>query len=427
MSRGRIVLRVVLGGLVAAMALFVCAVLVAPLVARAIALSQAATGSGRARPLPAGYRPLHKGHIDMGTGLYVREDEDLALPGSPSFVLRRTYRTRDSRSRAFGIGGSHTGDWFLVGDSRTFQWADVILEDGGRIHYERTSSGTGISNARYKHRATPSSFYGSELAWTGADWMVRQRDGTVLTFRACSPASGNCAITSIREPDGQIIRFARDAEGTLMRIDAGAQWIAFDYGGGRRIARARDNAGHAVAYTYDARGRLRQALESDGTKRSYDYDDHDRLTRIEEPGRIVENRYDAADMCVWQRVRFPAGPPHGVPADDEPDIFQFSYVMENGRVRQVDTHESNAPSHRCVFTVHGHLESETYDFDTDRAKTITYQRDPGTGLVSGLTLMCGSGRWRASRSLPATPRTQPRVKAELLAMPCDLAGDKRIR
>src|SRR2546429_30991 len=113
---------------------------------------------GRARPLPAGYRPLNKGHIDMGTGLYVREGEDLALPGRPSFVLRRTYRTRDSRSRAFGIGGSHTGDWFLVGDSRTFQWADVILEDGGRIHYERTSSGTGISNARYKHRATPSSF-----------------------------------------------------------------------------------------------------------------------------------------------------------------------------------------------------------------------------------------------------------------------------
>src|SRR5207248_328275 len=102
--------------------------------------SQAEHAAAGAR-LSDAYTPLHTGHIDTGTGLYVREDEDLVLSGAPSFVLRRTYRTRDSRSRAFGIGASHTGEWFLVGDSETFQWADLVLEDGGRIHYERTSKG----------------------------------------------------------------------------------------------------------------------------------------------------------------------------------------------------------------------------------------------------------------------------------------------
>src|SRR5262245_26988883 len=175
MSTRRLLLRVAFAALVAWAALSAV-----PVAAQGIAPSQVKHAAGSR--LPNGYPPLHEGHVDAATGLYVREDEDLVLAGAPSFVLRRTYRTRDTRARAFGIGASHTGDWFLVGDTATFRWADLILEDGGRIHYERTSKGTGLSNARYQHWQTPSSFYGSELAWTGADWMVRRRDGVILTF-----------------------------------------------------------------------------------------------------------------------------------------------------------------------------------------------------------------------------------------------------
>jgi YD repeat-containing protein len=421
MSGRRLIFGLVIGGLVATMTLFVCALFAAPVLSRAIARSPLLHGARRTRPLPPGYRPLHKGHIDTATGLYVREDEDLVLRGTPSFVLRRTYRTRDSRSRAFGVGGSHTGDWYLVGDSATFQWADLILEDGGRIHYQRVSSGTTIAGAEFEHWTTPTEFYGSTLAWSGTDWVVREEDGTFLAFRACGPQS-LCGLVNRREPDGQTIAFRRDATGRLMRIETADQSIAFEYGEGGRIARARDDAGHAVAYTYDARGRLRQSLDSEGTMRTYDYDEQDRLTRVEEPGRIVENRYDAADMCVWQRVRFPADPARGQAGEDEPYLFQFSYVTENGRVRQADTRESDAPSHRRVFTVHGSLESETYDFDTDHAKTITYGREPGTGLVSGLSLKCGGGRWHSSRTLPASPATEQQVRRELLATTCGPAA-----
>jgi YD repeat-containing protein len=422
MSRRRLIFRVAVGGLLVAVALFGLTLFVGPIVFRAVAQSSRLEGARRTRPLPPGYRPLHKGHIDTTTGLYVREDEDLVLRGTPSFVLRRTYRTRDSRSRAFGVGGSHTGDWYLVGDGDTFQWIDLILEDGGRIHYERVSSGTTIAGARFEHSTTPSEFYGSTLAWSGTDWVVREADGTVLTFRACGSQS-LCGITSRREPDGQTIVFRRDATGQLLRIETAAQWIALEYGEGRRIARATDHAGRVVTYTYDERGRLRQSLDADGTKRTYDYDERDRLIRVVEPGRVVENRYDAADMCVWQRARFPADPSRGQ-AEEETYVFQFAYVRENGRVRQTETRESNAPSHRRVFTVHGSLESETYDFDSDRARTITYEREPSTGLVSGLTLKCAGGRWQSSRTLPANPATEWQVKRELLATPCRPAANR---
>jgi len=58
----------------------------------------------------------------------------------------------------------------------------------------------------------------------------------------------------------------------------------------------------------------------------------------------------------------------------------------------------------------------------EHAKTITYEREPGTGLVSGLTLKCGGGRWRSARTLSASPATEQQVKTELLATTCGPAA-----
>lgn len=418
MSPVRLVVRATLILLITATALLLAGVYLPPFVSGARALARQIPGAAPVPPLPPEYQPLHKGHIDTATGLYVREDEDLVLRGAPSFILRRTYRTRDARSRAFGVGASHTGEWYLIGDSARFQWAELILEDGGRIHYDRVSSGTSIFNARFEHRGTPTVFYGSELAWSGTDWIIKEADGTLLTFLACGPRRGLCSISSIRQRDGRTIRFRRDATGLLTRIEAGTQWIAFESGEGGRVARVKDQDGRAVAYTYDARGRLRQSLDSDGFKRVYDYDERDRLIRVDEPGRIVENRFDDADMCVWQRARFFADPRNSVPIDGETYVFRFEYTMQDGRVHETRTWEANTPPHRRVFTASGYVASETWDFDSDRAKTITYERDPLSGLVSGLTLKCGGGRWQTSRTLPATPANEDDVKEELLGTSC---------
>jgi hypothetical protein len=39
------------------------------------------------------------------------------------------------------------------------------LEDGGRVHYTRTSAGTGYADAVYEHTTTPSRFDGSKMTW----------------------------------------------------------------------------------------------------------------------------------------------------------------------------------------------------------------------------------------------------------------------
>jgi hypothetical protein len=54
-------------------------------------------------------------------------------------VLTQTYRQNDSGSRAFGIGSSHSYELFLVGDTNPYTFMDLILPDGGRIHFVRTT------------------------------------------------------------------------------------------------------------------------------------------------------------------------------------------------------------------------------------------------------------------------------------------------
>ena len=92
--------------------------------------------------------------------------------------------------------------------------------------------------------------------------------------------------------------------------------------------------------------------------------------------------------------------------------------MDRGRVRYTDTSETNAPPRRTAFTAHGYVESETWDLDTGRAKTITYERNSATGLLIGMTLTCDGGRWRTSRTVTATPATEEQAEQELLATPC---------
>ena len=358
--------------------------------------------------LPASFRPLHRGHIDTSTGLYVREDEDIVLPGTPPFVLRRTYRTEDRASRAFGIGASHNGEWYLYGDGQQFQWVELILADGSRIHYDRTSSGTSFWNALYRHWQTSGEFYGSRLAWNGREWLIREYDGSLGRFLPCGPGGSRCAIVEWRDADGHYTRFNRDAKQRLLSIEAGSQRMTFEYDDKGRVSRIEDGAKHSIAYSYDRLGRLTTAKGSDGVVRRYDYDDQDRLTRIEEPGRVLENGYDSEGLCIRQRARFTEN-------GSSPDwqyTFDATYRTVDGRVVQTDIVESDSPPVRYVFTTKGLPASETYEPDSDKAVVLKYDRDTLTNRLTGLSVTCGSGRWRLLRTLPipdegvSVPRTQ---------------------
>ena len=116
-------------------------------------------------------RPRHKGGVDLSTGLYGREDDDLVLNTALPMVLRRTYNSGDAHVRRFGLDWSHSGEWWLYGDGNPrIPWADLILASGTRIHFERISPGQTQADAVLLHNSSPTEFNGALLSWTGSLW-----------------------------------------------------------------------------------------------------------------------------------------------------------------------------------------------------------------------------------------------------------------
>ena len=85
----------------------------------------------------------------MLTGLFVYTHCDLALSDTWRLKLTRSFRHNDTRSRPFGIGMTQDYEMFIW-SALQFQEMDLILPDGGRVHYVRTSPGTGYTkNAEF--------------------------------------------------------------------------------------------------------------------------------------------------------------------------------------------------------------------------------------------------------------------------------------
>jgi hypothetical protein len=162
----------------------------------------------------------------------VLEKTDIELPDVIPIALTRTYRQADTRSRAFGIGATHPYDQFLVGDTSPYTYLDLVLADGGKIHFDRVSTGTSYTDAVYEHVTTPTDWYKASIAWDGTGWRLTKKDGTVLTFRegflAARPQLA--ALTRIQDRFGNVVTLTRDVDANLTQIRSlHGRWIALSY------------------------------------------------------------------------------------------------------------------------------------------------------------------------------------------------------
>lgn len=225
--------------------------------------------------------------VDLFTGLFVLTDTDLALPDTIPISLDRTYRTRDTISRSFGIGTTQAYDMFLVGNTNPWTYIELILPDGGRVHYDRISGGTGFSDAVYEHTATPSIFYKSRISWnaTAIQWNLTLKDGTVFSFRAGDGATvaREAGLLSIRDRYGNTVTVLRDSSSRATKIiSPNGRWIELSYDTSNRITQATDNIGRTVSYTYDTSGRLWKVTNPLSEVTEYSYDSSHRMLTIKD-------------------------------------------------------------------------------------------------------------------------------------------------
>lgn len=361
--------------------------------------------------LPDSYEPRHKGGIDLGTGLYVREDEDLVVRQVPGLTLRRTYLSNYRVSKQFGVGTTHDGEIYLIGDAVRFQSASLILAAGTRIEFARISPGTSFWNAMYEHREFGGGWLGARLGWTGASWALRRMDGSLSVFQGCS-GSRVCSILKARDADGHTVLYQRDTQGRLARMESGTEWIAFDYNSDNRIARAYDSSERQVRYDYDTRGRLSRVVGHDGAIRRYTYTAQDQMATINEPGTDIENVYDADGRCIRQINRFPGE------KDAAPYVFDFSYRVAHGTVVETVTKRSDGTWSKQAFT-NGYVTAETWGRSGVESAVFTYDRDPATNAVTSLTVTCPDRTGRPLRH-PAIVRdgNEERIKWDVLQTHC---------
>jgi len=367
--------------------------------------------------LPDSYEPLHKGHVDLATGLYVRENEDLVVRGTPALILRRTYLSGYRQSKEFGIGTTHLGEMYLHGDGQTFQWAELIQATGSRIAFKRTSPGISHLNAMYAHHSMMTDWDGARLGWTGFTWVLRRPGGGVWYFLACGPGiRRSCAISHQRDADGHVIDYRRDTAGRLLKMDAGKGWIAFEYDEKDRIVRANDSTGAAVRYAYDAGGRLAEATSDAGAFR-YTYTDRDELKTMVERGRMTENWYDGNGRVIRQENRFGN--------TSTPHTFEFTYHLEGAAVAGVDTKESDGSWSQYTFDKDRATTSETKGRGPESV-AFTYQRDPVTNAVTSLTLTCPDRTGRPLRHSSLVNDNEDWIKDDLVQTRCSLKTRRRL-
>jgi YD repeat-containing protein len=373
---------------VACMTLFVAALFAGPVCSGGWLLLLPTPRWAVEHDLPADYQPLHKGGASLATGMYSRENEDLIVRGTPPLILKRTYLSGYHKALPFGIGTTHSGDIWIRGDGERFQWAEVILDSGRRVSFQRTSPGTSFANAMYEHRGGLPGWSGARLGWTGVHWALRRRSGALLVFRTCAGRGQVCSILRARDEDGHTTNYRRDRQGRLLAIESGDRWIQLDYDDRDRITHAHGSNGVAVRYEYDNGGRLARVTSSDGSIRRYGYNDRNELTAVEEPDTSIENHFENG-RCVRQINRFADG--------STPYVFDFTYEVKEKRVVGTASRRSDGTWIRYRWNDGGAAVSESRGHGNQEAFSLTYERDATSQVVTALTLTCPDRRGQPLR------------------------------
>jgi RHS repeat-associated protein len=318
--------------------------------------------------------------VDCATGLFLHSSSDLFINDVMPITVTRSYRPRDPASRAFGRGTNLSYDVFLIGDSSPWTYQELVLPDGGRIHFDRTSPGTEWEDAVYAHSASATKYAGATLRHKDAAcfWELKLKSGALMCFPESYLASNPrvAAVTSMHDLNGNAVVVTRTSNGNATRVTSpSGRTIEFAYDGSNRIITAHDSAGRTISYDYDADGRLFKATDPLGKVEWYTYDaNHNMLSVRDKRGNLmVTNDYDANARVSKQTY-----------ADDTTNLFAYTLDIDN-KVTRTEVTDERGIVNRMDFNPNGLATQITRALGLPEQQTITIERDRATGLLMSQT------------------------------------------
>ena len=320
-------------------------------------------------PLPPGSAPTGTSGgdpVDLYSGLFTYHKRDLTLPDTIPIDIQRTYRPADSNSYSFGIGTTNQFDLRLWSGAGAAE-ANLILPDGQRIHYVRTSPGSGYSDGIYESTSTPGPFFASTLKYnpsgSGAYWNLNLKNGMTYVF-------GVGRLLEVRDPYGNTLTITRSGEDVTQVTSPHGRWVKFAYDGSHRITEITDNGGRHVKYTYTS-GRLAKVEGPEGRTTEYEYDGSGSMKAVinARGNKYLQNEYDASGR-VKKQIMGDGG------------TFEFAYELdEAGKAKSTTVTDPRGTKRKVDFDAEGLPVSDTRALGTEFARTTTFDRQPETGLI----------------------------------------------
>ncbi|WDH22903.1 RHS repeat-associated core domain-containing protein [Pseudomonas chlororaphis] len=322
--------------------------------------------------------------VDTSTGLFTYPHTDLTVADTLPLTLTRTYLSEDTRSRAFGVGTNHVYDIFMVGDTNPWTYQDLILSNGGRIHFNRISSGTNYATAVYLHNGSPFDRYqGATISWVGgaSPWLLKLKDGYQMWFPNAQDNNvpAKAAMTQIKDRVGNTISLTRASNGNLQQVTSpNGRWISFTYDSSNRITQASDNMGRTVSYTYDSNGNLQTVTDANGGVETYTYDSAHHMLTITRPNGnvLLSNSYDANGRVSQQTLGY---------GSTVAGTYQFAYTLSGSQVTQTDITDPRGNIERLAFNGAGYVTTNTYGLGLPEQQSYSLQRDATTNQVTSVT------------------------------------------
>jgi RHS repeat-associated protein len=331
-------------------------------------------GAGGSGPAPGG-STSGGDPVDLQTGLFVYKKTDMVVSDVLPISVNRTYTQNDPNSYSFGIGAESMYDMRLA-STNLYNTVDLVLPDGGDVHFTRTSPGASYTDAVFKAVTVPGTYYGATLAWDdswpGGGWDLRLRDGTTYIMGNVAP------LQAIRDRYGntEILTRSNGQNGNITQITSpNGRWVKFTYDSSNRITKAEDNGGRTSTYSYDPTGRLQTATDPAGRITSYTYDGSGNLATVTDGRGItyVTTHYDANGRVDQQ-------------TEGDGGVYHFNYTLNgSGRVTATTVTDPLGHQRKVTFNANGYPVTDTAAYGTSLAETTTYTRIPGSQQVASVT------------------------------------------
>ncbi|MFI6086071.1 RHS repeat-associated core domain-containing protein [Streptomyces sp. NPDC051217] len=302
--------------------------------------------------------------VELSTGLLTDSRTDLAVADSRGGAeVTRTYWQGDPHTRAFGIGRDLSYNVFL-NSKRPWQEVDLYLPGGSKVHFTRTSPGTGWDDAVFEPEDTPSDFQGAKITNGVGQWDLTFRDGTVWEFPQYGP------LREIRDRHGNTVKLTRRGgsnadKGDITRITTpGGRWITLEYDTQHRVTSATDNTGRTTSYTYNA-GRLETVKDPVGGLTTYKYDG---------TSNRISEAIDARGITYMQNEFYADG---RVKKQTLTEGAEYSFVYTQtgaGKITSASVTQPGGSVRRVEFDTDGYGVKDTEAYGSSLARETQYHR-----------------------------------------------------